>query len=83
MIGGITPLSETVQRKARNLMNEMHSLTLTRDWNDDALCILVTTLFECIERKSKLADEAFCRLIANNACDLLANSCFYVSKSWC
>ena len=61
----------------------MHSLTLTRDWNDDALRILVTTLFECIECKSKLANEALGCRIANNASNLFTNGCFYVSKSWC
>jgi hypothetical protein len=44
---------------------------------------LVTTLFECIECKSKLANEALGCRIANNASNLFANSCFYVSKSWC
>jgi hypothetical protein len=60
----------------------MHSLTLARDWNDDALGILVTTLFKRIERKSKLADQTLCSRIANNASDLFANSCLYVCESW-
>jgi hypothetical protein len=83
VISGVTPLAQAVQRKTGDLMNEMHSLTLACDWNDDALGILVTALFECIECKSKLANEALCGLIANNASNLFANRCFYVSKSWC
>jgi hypothetical protein len=82
VISSIAPLAQAVQRQASDLMNEMHSLTLACDWNDDALCVLVTTLFKSIKRKSKFANEAFCGLIANNASDLFANSCFYVCKSW-
>jgi hypothetical protein len=83
MISSIAPLTQAVQRKTGYFVNEVYSLTLACDWNDDALCILVTTLFKCIECKSKLADEALCGLIANNASDLLANSCFYMCESWC
>ena len=61
----------------------MHSLTFACDWNDDALRILVTTLFKGIECKSKLADETLCCWIANNAGNLFADSCLYVCKSWC
>jgi hypothetical protein len=82
MISGITPLAQAVQRQTSDLVNEMHSLTLARDWNDDALGILVTTLFKRIERKSKLADQTLCSRIANNASDLFANSCLYVCESW-
>ena len=60
----------------------MHSLTLSCDRNDDALRVLVTTLFKCIKCKSKLADQTFCSLIANDASDLLANCRFYVRKCW-
>ena len=83
MICSITPLSKSVQRQTCDFVNEMHSLTLTCDWNDNALRILVTTLFECIECKSKFSNEALGCRIANNASNLFANSCFYVSKSWC
>ena len=83
MISGIAPLAQAVQRQTSDLVNEMHSLALACDWNNDALRILVAALFECIECKSKLANEALCGLIANNASDLFANRCFYVSKRWC
>jgi hypothetical protein len=82
MISGIAPLAQAVQRQTSDLVNEMHSLTLARDWNDDALGILVTTLFKSIECESKLANETLCSRIANNAGDLFANSCLYVCESW-
>ena len=83
MISGVTPLAQAVQRQTSNLVDEMHAFALTRDWNDDALRVLVTTLFKCVKCKSKLANEAFCGLITNNASDLFTNSCFYVCKRWC
>ena len=76
MIRSVTPLAQSVQRQTGNLVNQFDARAIAGNWNDDALRILPTLTFECVERKSKFRSETFCSNITDNRIDLLANGCF-------
>ena len=51
MLRSIPPGTRSVQRKTRNLVDELHTFTFASHRHDDATSFRVAALFECIQSK--------------------------------